>query len=322
MWTSDVHSSHAPSYSRAFMPKSDNPMIRLARSQKCPVCGKLGWCMITRLGDKALCMRSSDGGKSYTFKKGGMIGQTGYVFRLNADKPEVKQAAKESRKEHVNPDGRMTVDQVTEYYWRCLEDRDNHIGRIQGFADKLDLPIELLIKLGVIYDRTKTFGFPMHDGMGGICGIRYRTMDGKKYSLKGQAGEGIFMPLEGIAADIHRLFIMEGPTSLAVMVGLGFKAIGRPNCLGGYEQIDSFLRRHNVKEIYVCGDNDPKKVRPDGTVYYPGQDGMRNLKNYLAERRASVYAYVPPWKDFRDWWKRKMPRATDVMDSVMRFREA
>jgi phage/plasmid primase-like uncharacterized protein len=286
-------------------------MVRLARGEKCCVCQKVGWCMRTVDGDKVLCMRMGSD-RPYTFKA---TGETGYIHRLT----DTKKMRKLNELD-LQQGAYLSSGEVTEYYQKLCGEMAG-LSDLVLMANKLGLPAEWLQAVGCVRDKSKrSWCFPMQDGQGKITGLRYRSPSGSKFSLAG-GKEGIFLPIEPLPNSIYRLCICEGPTSLAALTGWGFHAIGRPNCMGGQQQLDSFLRRHDVQEIYIWGDNDPKKVLPDGTVYYPGQDGMRNLQKYLAQSRSRVYAYVPPWKDARDWEIRKHPLAVEVMDNMLRFRE-
>src|SRR5690606_9675141 len=91
--------------------------------------------------------------------------------------------------------------------------------RLTRLAESLGLSIESLQRLGVGWAaRHRAYTFPMRRGDGTICGIRLRSPDGRKYSVRGSK-QGLFIP-DGIDAT-DRLLVAEGPTDTAAVLDWG-----------------------------------------------------------------------------------------------------
>jgi hypothetical protein len=56
------------------------------------------------------------------------------------------------------------------------------------------------------------------------------------------------------------------------------------------------------RTVVIVSDNDAPKTRPDGSHFYPGQEGSARLADRLAKYAKDVYVIHPPWhKDIRQW---------------------
>lgn len=134
--------------------------------------------------------------------------------------------------------------------------------------------------------------FPMYDGTSWNgdepCGIRLRTMDGKKFAVTGSAS-GMFIPYGamngGLQLSARRIFICEGPTDTAACLDIGLFAIGRAACRGGEPEIVGALNQLCPREVVIVCDNDS-----------PGVDGAKTLLELLEIRRVRL---IPPGKDLR-----------------------
>jgi hypothetical protein len=147
--------------------------------------------------------------------------------------------------------------------------------------------------------------FPMRDAHGVVTGIRVRSMTGAKFAVPG-SHDGLFIP-DGIRYEGSRLWIVEGPTDCAAMLDLGADCIGRSSCQTGGPYLTTWARG---REIVIVADNDSAKLRPDGTAFYPGQEGAEALAGLLAPLASRLWVIRPPnHKDVRQW-RRAMPRLT------------
>jgi hypothetical protein len=62
-----------------------------------------------------------------------------------------------------------------------------------------------------------------------------------------------------------------------------------------------FLRAKR-RDVIVMSDNDEPKQRPDGSVWFPGQEGASRLANRIKPLVRSVKVCHPPChKDIRAW---------------------
>ena len=180
---------------------------------------------------------------------------------------------------------------------------DSNAVRLEGLAERfrsdllptsciqlardLNLTVESLLSLHVGWDaNTGTWSFPMCDGDGQLVGFRLRRRDGTKFSVKG-GREGLFLPKD-LPVE-NRLIVAEGPTDTAALLGLGFRAVGRPSCCGGVAEIVRLVRRLRPAGVVIAADRDR-----------PGQDGAQKLANALVIHVA-IRVISPPTKDMRDW---------------------
>lgn len=133
--------------------------------------------------------------------------------------------------------------------------------------------------------------FPMYDATSHEgsepCGIRLRTMDGKKFAVTGSRS-GVFYPYGAyLHVPANRVFICEGPTDTAACLDLGLFAIGRASCRGGEDIILSALHQISARECVVVCDNDG-----------PGVEGADEL---LEKLKLPKIKFVPPGKDIRSF---------------------
>ena len=193
-------------------------MIRVTRQNPCPVCGKPDYCFITDDGTKAVCMRvpSEHPTKSSDCQ--------GYVHIL-------KDTPREARPMPMRPVRRPVPRVDPGAYMERLRQGGWSDGVSAWLAGKLGVSAASLDALAPAADFiAKAFAFPMRDGHGKVVGIRYRAMDGSKWSKTGSA-QGLFY-----RADIQPcrvISVCEGPTDTAAALTLGLSAVGRASCNGG-----------------------------------------------------------------------------------------
>jgi hypothetical protein len=172
-------------------------------------------------------------------------------------------------------------------------------------ADSLGVSRESLSAIGAVWAREhNAWAFPMRTATRIPVGVRLRTMAGKKFAVKGST-DGIFIP-DQMTGD-GPLMICEGPTDTAAIVNLGFDAIGRPSCNAGTKHILEYLRL-NKRDVVIAANYDEPKPRPDGSFFYPGQDGAEALAQQIF--RATKIIYPLREKDFRAWINSGANRAT------------
>jgi hypothetical protein len=139
----------------------------------------------------------------------------------------------------------------------------------------------------------------MKNGQNKFVGIRMRAKN-KKFAIKG-GKNGIFWPLGVLPESREILFICEGPTDTAALLDLGFEAIGRASCNTGKNYIIEMIENMD-RIVVIMGDKDEAKTRPDGTEYYPGQEGAIQLAADLKKHVKHIRIIKPPrQKDMRSW---------------------
>ena len=143
----------------------------------------------------------------------------------------------------------------------------------------------------------------MRGADGAIVGIRLRSEDGFKYSVKGGAS-GLFIPSNLRNED--GVLIAEGPTDTAALLDMGFSAIGRPSCREGRRQIQHYLQRSLVPRVVVVADGDG-----------PGQEGAERLAGAIRVYCPDVRVISPPESinDARAW-KQSGATGDEVMQAV------
>ena len=134
--------------------------------------------------------------------------------------------------------------------------------------------------------KKSAYTFPMRDHEGKTIGIRLRTPDGNKFSVKGSRS-GLFFAGDPPASG--QVLIAEGPTDTACLVGKGFPTVGRPSCNGGGIYL---LKMLNWKhQAVLVADNDKA-----------GRQGAAAIAKLIKDKVASVRIMTPPrGNDIKDW---------------------
>ena len=253
---------------------------RVTRANVCPICGKPDWCRV--FGDGwAECMRITS---EHEAKSGGWMHRTS-DNHAPMPKPRFRPSP-------------PPVD-MGGIWAECIEATDPEM--LATHAGQLGLPVEALAALGCAwYAPGNAWAWPMWAG-GRCCGIRLRNAAGKKWAVPGSQA-GLFVS----DAEDDALLICEGPTDTASALALGFAALGRPSCLGQEDMVKAHLFGVKFKHLVIVSDRDEPKKRPDGSVFFPGQQGADRLAKALGRPLRVRY---PPAKDFREWVKRGATRA-------------
>lgn len=248
-------------------------MIRVTKSNPCPVCQRPDWCMYSEDGKAAICARVSEGSK----KK---CGDAGWLHIIKeGDRPTGKPYKR------FRPEPVRDFSDESEIFQTAIAD-----WQINDLAGSLGVKSVSLKRLNVGFDG-EAYTFPMMDENRKIIGIRRRFDDGRKFALAGSSN-GLFIP--GGLDKEKPLVICEGPTDCAAGLDLGFEAIGRPNCASKIAMTARFARGR--KKIVIICDND-----------MPGRDGAKKLAEELVRCCTSVKIISPPpgIKDLREWKQKR-----------------
>ena len=246
--------------------------IRCKKSRPCPVCKKLDWCGITEDGKVVRCMRIESSNPS----------NGGWIHYL--DEP--------IKYKHIKIPKPKPVKDFTQFNCQCIEALVN----IEKVADELGVSVRSLERLDTGWYGNVTW--PMRDENDKVIGIRVRASDGKKWCVPGSR-TGVFWP-ENID-DVDVLLLSEGPTDTAALLTLDYAAAGRPSCSGGVEILKAKLSRRK-RYVVVVADNDEAKLRPDGSEFFPGQEGACKTAEALSKYTKGIKIVVPPvYKDVRRW---------------------
>lgn len=232
---------------------------RVRRGNPCPICRKPDWCLIARDGSAAICQRVESARR---------IGDAGWLHRIGEP---VSGAVP-----RYEPAG-----SVTDFAWLARAYEVNLNGRLGAHATALGVRENALRMLGAGWDG-EALTFPMRVD-GSVVGIRRRFSNGRKLSVRG-GKEGLFVP----SADHPQrtVWICEGPTDTAYLLGLGLWAIGRPSCTGGTRALRQLLGSDGGHEAVIVADADG-----------PGLAGAERLR----ARIGGAIVVPARGKDVREW---------------------
>jgi hypothetical protein len=177
---------------------------------------------------------------------------------------------------------------------------------LEAAARTLGVSADALRALGFAWcpEGLGSYAFPMHDESGRVCGIRLRApvdAGARKWAVKGSRPGG-FCPIDGCGAPADRVFVCEGPTDAAALLGVRDPAaperplavIGRPSCSGQEEIISRIARSFASEdaELVIVADGDGA-----------GRSGAAALAAHLGAKRFRVRTVTPPagFKDARAW---------------------
>ena len=140
--------------------------------------------------------------------------------------------------------------------------------------------------------------FPMRDAEMNVVGLARRWPDGHKKFL---GHTGIFVPDGGLPEQATQILVAEGTSDVAMLLDMGFVAVGRPSCQGTIEPLLAMLAG---AEAVIVGDYDEPKRRNDGTTFRPGQDGAKELADAIVKTKGTAKVLLPlKGKDVREWVK-------------------
>lgn len=258
--------------------------VRVSRKSPCPICEKTDWCGVSEDGAVVHCQRV----ESDKPAKGDM---GGWIHRL-------KDAPKDRRPyvKPIKPTAPPSFD--AERVMANLRAKTTP-EQLATHAAALGVSAESLDALGAAWSpANQAWAFPMRNADGRATGIRLRNEAGEKWAVKGSK-VGLFYDVALLAPGKDRtLYVCEGPTDTAAALTLGLQAVGRHACLGQASDIKALMKARGFNRVVAIADNDEAKRRPDGSLFYPGQEGARRL---LDELKAAAKLVVPPAKDLRAW---------------------
>lgn len=255
---------------------------RATRTNRCPLCGRADWCLVSPDGNAVICPRTAEGATKD-------LGTAGYLHFLDDDRPLSLPAPKVQLSSAANID------------WQELAERRqrNAEPAIARLAQILGVSQQSLRQLQVgLNPFNNTYTFPERDGSGKIVGITRRFANGDKKRIKGSKVGLTYS--DDWEIGVGPGLLVEGASDTAALMTMGLTAIGRPSNRGGTALLADLLQHFpDDRSIIVLGENDHK---PDGRC--PGQEGAIATAGDLAKRlHRSIYWSMPPdqAKDAREW---------------------
>lgn len=266
------------------MTSERSPLTKSRKDFLCPACGKHDGCLVAEDRSACLCSRIQEG----SIKLIGEPWAGGYLHRFTGET---------NPKKYNHPPKKFQPEKIPNWFQMVRQCQQN-LPDLSALSKELGLTMESLARLNVGWFR-KCHTFPMRNGQNKFVGIRMRAKT-KKFAIKG-GKNGLFWPIGVDAEGSGILFICEGPTDTAALLDLGFDAIGRASCNTGKQYIIDMIENKD-RQVVIMGDKDEAKYKPDGTVYYPGQEGAVQLANDLKKHVRHIRIIKPPkHKDCRAW---------------------
>lgn len=276
--------------------ESQIELMRVSKQHPCPICQKPNWCLIFK--DVALCMRVSSP-RSYTFKNSG---ETGYFHKVGELRGPTTSVEK-PRPEPVINVGKLMQEWTahTEPIW------------LIKFAANLGVSPLSLMSLGCAWaGEHNAWAFPMRDGYGNMIGVRLRSEEGAKWTVRG-THQGIFIQTCPEKGGLTAL-ICEGPTDTAAALTLGYFGLGRPSNCGGLPHLKATLRRLKIPRAAIIADNDERYRERNGDweAHSPGMDGATSLAQHLMVPSCII---ALPAKDLREFVR--LGGTRELLDSMI-----
>lgn len=239
---------------------SEHVWQRVSKKHPCPICSRTDWCGFT--AGAVCCMRAES---SRTLKNGGWL----HVLDATAAcrRPTLARAASTRPK--------PTLDATSLH--RTLLAATSAV-QIAEMAAGLGVSPDSLRRSGwAWYPEKDAWAIPMFSD-DAIVGLRLRAVTGEKWAVTGSR-QGLFVP-DGQMPDLQTcLTLVEGPTDVAAMLTIGLHAVGRPSCAGGHDLVKPLAAG---RDVVIIADRDEPKIRPDGSIWYPGAEGAERLAAAIA----------------------------------------
>jgi hypothetical protein len=261
---------------------------RVTRSRPCPICQRPDYCLVSTDGLYAGCTRTQIGcdvkdGRPWMVA----ITEPTWRFTLNGQAPQKATALKATQVVHINAAA------VHEQLRASVS-----LKQVEMLSASLGVTVESLHALEVGWSEgLKAFSFPMRDEAMKVIGVRLRRESGFKFAVEGSRN-GLFVP--GGRVSPSCVMIVEGPTDTAAAHDWGFNVVGRPNASACVKMIVAAVRGH---DFIILANHDQPKTRPDGTTFYPGQEGATKLADALVTAGCGGKVIYPTGghKDARAW---------------------
>ncbi len=271
--------------------------FRVSKARPCPICGKPDYCGVSADGAAAICMRMESGKST---RNGG------WLHRLGSELPSERHGRRP-----VGPPGprdaagleRRRASRAPPVDFEALQRACAEAlswQRLEQLAAGLRVAMTPLRNMGLGWHDDRAYSFPMHDGGGTVVGLRLRTLAGRKWAVKGSRN-GLF--LNQRTEGVGTVFVCEGASDTAAMMGLGLEAMGVPGAGQCVAALKMHLRR---RDVVVMADRDEA-----------GRRGADRIAAGLQRVCRSVRLLYPRiGKDVREWFGLRHPTAEAVLTSA------
>lgn len=271
---------------------------------ECPACGHRGWCTCSEDGEVVKCTRATS---QRPVKQ--VDGTTAYLH-LMAELPAGSKVIGLPKKQQAKQLTRPECEGLQKQFATALRP-----AKLTALSDALGVSERSLKAYGVGWaGEYGAYSFPMFDGAWKPCGFRLRAADGRKLAIPGSRN-GLFIPStldmspvsDAIGDDPAPLLLCtpEGPTDCCAAMDVGFRAVGRPSCCGGADDLAIFLSEHPKQDVVMLAENDGPIYLRDGTPMWPGIEGAIATCAKILPHCGRLRFWLPPagTKDLRQWVK-------------------
>lgn len=277
--------------------------LRVSKSERCPVCGHHDYCTRSASGEVCKCMRiESDHSAPGTF--GGWIHKLTDPLpprvvkeKPNQDQPQIDWGAEAMRMARL-PEAVKTRTTVA-------EELGVSVGSLEA----------LCVGLGWDDYRQQLFSsWPQRDATGRCTGILRRYVDGRKLTMRGGKGAGIYYWHPHWWLGIGPVVVTEGGSDAAAMIGLGLSCLSRNSNIHGVEHVARLMKLAGKSKAVVIGERDEKpevrgRTMPPGCpdecrccmLCWPGLEGAKRTTRWLREAGVDAWTVLLPHKDARSW---------------------
>lgn len=264
--------------------------VRASRTLPCPVCARRKWCLIDRARPdnpaRVICTKVESERR---------WAEAGWLHVLRDGQQPARTRVRTIRiapGEKSHDFGALAAEFTSALAPGAAARLGSHLGLTAESLVRLTLgwaTADRLRALGTTCIAAGAWTFPMVNGHGVVIGLRLRTPDGFKYSVKG-GQQGLHLPTGLPETEV--LLLTEGPTDCAALLDLGFAAIGRPSCSGAEKHLLPILQRLKPTRLVIVADGDE-----------PGLQGARRTALTLLAHHRDVRVIRPPAgvKDARAW---------------------
>ena len=265
--------------------------VRTTKSHPCPICRKADYCGVSADGTAAICMRV----ESDKVTRNG-----GWLHRLGTELPPERHRRRpvdvSATNAAVAPSERRAPSVDFERLQRaCVAALSSE--RLEQLAARLAVSMASLRDMGFGWHDGRSYSVPMHDGGLTIIGLRLRTLSGRKWAVAGSRN-GLFVNQQTEGSGV--VFVCEGESDTAAMLGLGLEAVGTP---GAGQCVDMLKAHLHKRDVVVMVDRDES-----------GRRGTDRIAAGLSRVCRSVRLLYPQrGEDVRDWFKLSSPTAAAVL---------
>lgn len=281
--------------------------LRVTSKERCPICKRGDYCCRSANGEVVLCMRVESQRRSKN-RMGG------WIHLLTEPLPKVEA---QQRKERL-----PTVDWTKEAQAMYAAGERERERLSSSLGVQLSALEQLLVGRGWDdYRQTWFSSWPEWSASGKVLGIVRRYPDGAKRIMRG-GHHGIYFG--HLSTELPGpVFLPEGGTDTAALIGIGVNVVGRPSNTGGVEELAKKLKAVR-KPIVVLGERDQRETEcgcGKCMQCWPGFAGANQTASELGKRlkRRIAVKFLPDAKDARAWaGQHKTATPVDVFNALYR----